>query len=137
VTKRTPLEQFHAATLDALEKTVDEAEKTRLAETDPALSREQRLRIFKSLQAWPRIVLGLYQAELAVAQRQKQENGAQQPGEPSDIAYEIVGKALGVGPDRIRHLCREGRCHLRQGMPARPEIRAAEFKRKLSFRQRS
>jgi hypothetical protein len=135
VTKRTPLERFHAARLDALEETVAEAEKTCRAETDPALSWEQRLHMFKRLQAWPRIVLGLYQAELAVAQKQK--HGAQQHGKASDMAFDIVGEALGLGPDRIRHLCREARGHLRQGLPARPKIRAAEFKHKFPLRRPS
>jgi hypothetical protein len=122
VTKRTPLEKFQAARLDAWEEVVTEAERTLRAETDPALSPNERLDIFMSLQAWPRIVLGLYRAELAIAQSDPAHKG-----EPSDIAYDVVGESLGLGPDRIRDLCREGRRHEDQGMPAKPKISATEF----------
>jgi hypothetical protein len=129
VTKRTPLEGFHAARLDALEEAVTEAEKTLRAETDPALSPNERLAMFKRLQAWPRIVLAIYETELAIAQKDRNKRGS--PGaqreEPSEVAYAMVGDALGLGPDRIRDLCREARRHQRQGLPPKHRMRAAEF----------
>src|SRR5262245_44669688 len=135
MTKRTPLEKyrraqhaFESAKLDMLEAGVEEAEKTQRAENDPDYSPKERLDIFKSLQAWPRIVLGLYEAELAIAQNDRKQNGDTKHGKPSDIAYEAVGKAVGLGPDRVRDLCREGRRHLKEGWPARLKISAAQFK---------
>jgi hypothetical protein len=122
VTKRTPLEKFYDARRDALEQAIAERERARQAETDPALSPNERLDIFMGLQAWPRIVLGLYRAELAIAQ-----SDPARKGEASDVAYDVVGESLGLGPDRIRDLCREGRRHEAQGMPPKPEITAAKF----------
>lgn len=137
--KRTPLqkyisalEAFESALLDAQEESVIDMEQTHRAETDPNLSPGERLDIFRALQAWPRIVLGLYNAELAIAQSDRKENGdTDHNDKPSDIAHDIVGEALGLGPDRIRDLCKEGRRHLNEGMPRKIEIRAAEFVDKI------
>ena len=96
----------------------------------------KRLELFKSLQAWPRIVLGLYRAELAIASKDRKEKGAPEYGseKPSEIARYAVGEALGLGPDRVRDLCKEGHRHLKQGMPSREEtITAAMFKQMLSM----
>ena len=89
---------------------------------------------FKSLQAWPRIVWGLYRAELAIAQKDRKEKGAPEDGreEPSEIAYRVVGKAIDLGADRVRVLCREGRRHLKQGMPSQGgNTTAAMFRQML------
>ena len=66
-----------------------DAEKTVRALSDPDLSPKERLKIFKNWQAWPRIVWGLYRAELAIAQKDRKEKGAPEDGreEPSEIAY--------------------------------------------------
>ena len=112
-----------------------DAEKTLRALSDPNLSFDKRLELFKSLQAWPRIVLGLYRAELAIASKDRKEKGAPEYGreKPSEIARYAVGEALGLGPDRVRDLCKEGHRHLKQGMPSRDEtITAAMFKQMLS-----
>jgi len=146
MTKKTPLEEFHDAKkaredagLEALNKAGDEAEKTLKAETDPSLTLDQRLEIFKGLQAWPRIVLGLYNAELALAQEKRKNHGAPKYGreEPSETAFRVVGEAVRLGPDRIRDLCREGRRHLKERMPPKPEIRAAEFIKRLPLSEGS
>jgi hypothetical protein len=136
VTKRTPLEKFQAARLDALDEAITEAEKTDRAENDPVLSLNERLAMFKRLQAWPRIVLAIYDTELAIAQQGRHGRGPPKAGreEPSEIAYTIVGDALGLGPDRIRDLCREGRRHRAQGLPPKRRMRAAEFLAYLSSR---
>ena len=77
-------------------------------------------------------MLGLYNAELAIAQSDRKENGdTDHNDKPSDIAHDIVGEALGLGPDRIRDLCKEGRRHLNEGMLRKIEIRAAEFVDKI------
>jgi len=129
VTKKTPLEEFHDARLKALEKATGEVEETHRAETDPALTPNQRLTIFKGLQAWPRIVLGLYRAERAAAKVERKRLGVPKYGRetPAEIARMVVGEAIGLGPDRVRDLCKEGTRHLNEGFPPRPEIRAAEF----------
>jgi hypothetical protein len=133
VTKKTPLEEFEDAKLTALEKRLDDADKVLKAETDPTLTRDQRLKIFKDLQMWPRIVLGLYRAELAAAQKEREKereiHGVPEYGRemPSEIARRVVGEAIELGADRVRDLCREGQEHLNQGLTPRPEIRAAEF----------
>jgi hypothetical protein len=99
---------------------------------DPGLSPKERLEIFKSAKgAWPRIVLGFYEAERAIAEKQKKENPDE--GEPSDIAYEKVGKFIGVGEDRVKALCNEGRRQIREGLPDKLKVRKsiAEFKKLL------
>jgi hypothetical protein len=151
MTKRTPLqehrvaleklraaqkksqEEFDAKGLNAVERVLADRDKIIQAETDPGLSPDERLALFKSLQAWPRIVLGLYEAELEnVTERDR-------PGEPSDIAYEKVGNVVGLGPDRIKALCNQGPRHLKEGMPAAIKVRmtAAEFKRRILRRNRT
>ena len=131
MTNRTPLEKFEIAKLDALEEVVADAEKTYRVETDPTLSPDQRLEILKGLQAWPRIVLGLYRSELAAAQKRKKENPDPEHGEPSDRAYDKVGSAIGLKGDRVKALCLEGGRHLKQRMPQKPKISATEFTRKV------
>jgi hypothetical protein len=76
VTKRTPFQKLQqlrkdgSAAIEAeYEKTFADAEHTLTAASDPNLSFNQRLKIYSKLQAFPRIVLGLYRAELAVAQK--------------------------------------------------------------------
>jgi hypothetical protein len=142
VTKRTPLEKQQklreraaAEVRTEMEKNVyADAEKTVQALSDPDLSFDERLQIFKTLQAWPRIVLGLYRAELAIVRKERSEKGAPEYGreKPSEIARYAVGDALGLGPDRVRELCKEGLRHLNQGMPPKPEITVAQFKQILS-----
>jgi hypothetical protein len=141
VKRRTTAERFRIALAkrnaarqaadEALEATVDneifgDAEKNMQA-YDHNLSPKERLRLFKSLKAWPRIVLGLYEAEHALAKKRKSETG--DGDEPSDIAYEKVAKVIGVGEDRVKALCAEGRQHLKAGAPSKPKISAAEFKK--------
>jgi hypothetical protein len=127
-----------AASVAEIERHFAECESLVRAKSDPTLSVDQRSEIFKGLQSWPRIVLGLYRAELALAQKQRyterKEKRVPKIGreEPSEIARDAVAEALGLGPDRIRDLCREGDRHLKQGMPPQPEISVAEFKRQLS-----
>jgi hypothetical protein len=113
--------------LDAIEDQVKDSENTYRAILDPNLSPDERLDLLKNLQAWPRIVLGLYNAELAIAQKRKKDNPAQEHGEPSDIAYDEVADALCLSAERIRQLCKEGRRHRRQGMPPKNEISVADF----------
>ena len=141
MTKRTPLEKQQklreraAAEVQAeMENVWADAEKTARARSDPDLFPDQRLEIFKSLQAWPRIVLGLYCAELAIAREERIKKGAPEYGreKPSETARYAVGDAVGLGPDRVRELCKEGLRHLNQGMPPKPEITAAMFRRMLS-----
>ena len=150
MTKRTPLQEyrvaldklhaarekarreFEAGRLKAVERPKADRDKIIRAETDPSLSPEERLEIFKGLQGWPRIVLGLYEAEL--------ENiTAADRGKPSDIAYEKVGNVVGLGPDRIKALCNEARRHLKEGMPAGfvVNLTAAEFERRILRRNRT
>ena len=111
-----------------------DAEKTVRAQSDPDLSPDERLEIFKSLQAWPRIVLGLYRAELAIAENNRKENDVPEYGreKPSEIAQRVVGDVIDLGPDRVRDLCKEGRRHLNQGMPSQGgNTTAAMFKQML------
>jgi hypothetical protein len=125
--KQTPLQKYyarHAAVRRKEESKLNrDVELTRKAEQDPDLSPRQRLDIFKRLQAWPRIVLGLYRAELEIAQTKKQQSGAQDFGDekPSDAAYRVIGEALGLGPDRIHDLCAEGRQQESEGWPPKPQ----------------
>src|SRR5262252_5438356 len=141
MTKRTPLQEYRAALAKrdaAIEKArkdletttsiwvkraEEERERIKRIESDPSLSPEQRIALLMSLRGWPRIVLGLYQAELINI------TAADGPGTPSDIAYENVGKVVGLGPDRIKALCSEARRQLREGMPAGfvVNMTAAEF----------
>jgi hypothetical protein len=117
----------------------DVAEKILLVETDDKLTPAERLRILKGLPAWPRIVLGIYNAELKLARKRKKDNPITERGEhsaadePSDIAYEGVGGVVELGADRIKALCNEARQHLKEGQPAGfvVEISAAEFKRQI------
>jgi hypothetical protein len=152
MTKRTPLQEhrtalekrraaeekarreFEARRLKAVERPKADRDKIIRAEADPSLSPEERLEIFKSLQGWPRIVLGLYEAELEKARSSAHH------GKPSDIAYEKVGKVLGLlGPDRIKALCNEARRQLKEGMPAGFVVKmtAAEFERRILRRNRT
>jgi hypothetical protein len=144
MTKRTPLQEYHyaldklhadqekarrkfeATGLKALERSGVDRDKIIRVETDPSLSPKERLEIFKSLQGWPRIVLGLYQAELEKARSSAGH------GKPSDRAYEQVGKVVGLGDHRIKALCDEGRRQLKEGMPAGLVVKmtAAEFERR-------
>jgi hypothetical protein len=76
------LEQFESQRLDAIERSLDEREEIKRAETDPNLSPEERLEIFKSVQAWPRIVLGLYEAErkaISAADRLREDRQGRSP----------------------------------------------------------
>jgi hypothetical protein len=141
VTKRTPAEKKQklrervAAEVQAEMKNVyADAEKIASAQSNPDLSFDKRLEIFKTLQAWPRIVLGLYRAELAIARKERSEKGAPEYGreKPSEIARHTVGDAVCLGPERVRELCKEGLRHLKQGMPPKPEITAAMFRQLLS-----
>jgi len=77
----------------------------------------------------------LYEAELAIAQDARKKNGdTEHNGEPSDIACIVVGEAVGLGPDRVRDLCREARGHLKEGQPEKIKVKisAAEFKEIIS-----
>jgi hypothetical protein len=141
MTKRTPLESFQiaqkkfvAAREAALAAARKDKENMRVAMAAPNLSLVERLKMFKKLQAWPRIVLGLYDAELAVAQKNRKASGLPEYGreEPSEIAYGVVGHALALSSERIRRLCKEGRRHLRDGMPPQLEIRADTFIKQLA-----
>ena len=69
---------------------------------------------------FPRIVLGLYRAELAIAQKDREQDGALEYGreKPSEIARRVVGEALHLGPDRVRDLCAMGRRHEKRGHAA-------------------
>jgi hypothetical protein len=139
MTKRTPLEKLEAIKQQTLavgrayiESDFVETEKMIRAISDPALSPKQRIKELKKLLVWPRIILGLYKAELAIAQKNKKEKGAAEHGHPSDTALDIVGAAVGLKADRIKDLCKEGRHHVEdQRLPPKPEITAAEFKRIL------
>ena len=51
-------------------------EKIIRVETDDTLTPAERLEILKGLQAWPRMVLGVYQAELEIANGQRRNNPA-------------------------------------------------------------
>jgi hypothetical protein len=134
MTKRTPLERYEAWQQKslllgkaAIEAHYTEDEALVRVLSDASLSYKQRLARFKRFQAWPRIVLGLYEAELAVAQKNRQANGR-----PYEIARDKIEEAIDLKSDRIRDLCREGKRHLEQGMPSKPQKTAAEFKRELS-----
>ena len=133
MTKRTPLQDFQLAKLRALEKGLSDYEKTWRVHTDPSLSPTERLKIFKGLQAWPRIVLAIYEAELAIAQQQKRDNPTGVYGKPSDIAYEKIAKVVRLESNRIHALCKEGRRHLREGLPGKPKISAARFRQILRY----
>jgi hypothetical protein len=146
----TPQEKYRAtlAKRDAAHKAADEEfEATALTEifgdlekllqaheAKPRLSREQWLEVYKSLKALPTIVLGIYETERAIAEKQKKENPDQESSdEPSDIAYEEVGKVIGVGEDRVKALCHEAREQIKKGWPTNMKlgITAAEFDRML------
>jgi hypothetical protein len=140
VTKRTPRERLQAlregqlAAMQAeIENCFADAEARVGAMSDPNLSVDQRLKIFKNLRAWPRIVLGIYRAELAIAQKVRKENRAPEYGleRPCEIARHKVGKAVGLKPDRICDLCKEGRQHEKQGMPQEGDVAACDFKREV------
>src|SRR5215813_6240680 len=83
--------------------------------TSPILTAKPAGGFRRGFRRWPRIVLGLYEAELAIAQNDRKQNGVTRTGTPSDIAYDEVGRAVGLGLDRVRDLCREGRRHLKHG----------------------
>jgi hypothetical protein len=151
MTKRTPLqeyrtalekrraaqekarEKFESKMLDAVERAVNDRDKIIQIETDPSLTPEKRLVALKGLRGFPRIVLGLYLAEL------ENVTPAGRPGKPSDIAYEKVGEVVGLGPDRIKALCNEARRQLKEGMPAGfvVNMTAAKFERRLLRRNRT
>jgi hypothetical protein len=150
MTKRTPLqeyraalekwhaarekarEQFESKKLDVIERVLDDRELIKRIETDPGLSPEERLTIFKRLRGWARIVFGLYETE-------RKAVSAADVGKPSDIAYEKVGRVVRLGPDRIKTLCNEGRRQLKEGMSSGlvVEMTAAEFERRLLRRNRT
>ena len=120
-------EEFDTWRLDQVERSCDEWDSIIQIESDPSLSSEQRLAGLKKLRGWPRIVLGLYQAEL------KNITAADRPGKPSDIAYEKVGEVVELSASRIKALCKEARQHLKEGQRAGfvVEISAAEFERRI------
>jgi hypothetical protein len=135
MTKRSPLQElrvalqtFGKAKETAIERARSDAEKVHRVETDGSLTPQQRLKTLKSLQMWPRIVLGIYEAERARVARKARKD---RHGEPSDIAYDAVGKAVELSGERVKALCSEGRRHLREGMPPRPRVSAAAFIRYL------
>jgi hypothetical protein len=150
MTKRTPLREYRAALekrnaaqekardrfeskkLDAIERALDDREKIWRIETDPNLSPDERLALCKSLLGWARMVLGMYGAELEAV-------SADDVGRRSEIAYEKVGKVVGLGPDRIKALCNEGRRQLKEGMSAELAVRmtAAKFERRMLRRNRT
>ena len=138
MTKLTPLERYEEWQQKALQlgqaaieaNFADSEDMLRIL-SDAALSLKQRIKAFKRLQAWPRIVRGLYDAQLLIAQKQKKDNPAQVHGEPSEIAYEEVGKAIGLKSDRVKDLCKKGLADLRQGLPSKTKPIAA-LKRELS-----
>ena len=74
----------------------------------------------------------MYEAELKAV-------SAADRGKPSDVAYEKVGKVVGLGPDRIKALCNEARRHLKEGMPAGfvVNMTAAEFERRILRKNRT
>jgi hypothetical protein len=124
---RIAADKEYEATVDNI--AFSDLEKTmRAHDINLNLSPEERLEILKSLDAWPRIVLGVYEAERAIA-----ENNPDKAGEPSDIAYEIVGKYIGVGDDRVKALCNEGRQQIREGRSNKfkANISVAELKKFL------
>ena len=134
MTKRTPLEQYAAWYKKALvlgqaeiEAYFAEQEDMVRVLSDASFSYKQRLARFKRFKAWPRIVLGLYEAELAVAQKNKEPNGR-----PYEFAHDKVEEAIELKAVRIRDLCREAKHHLSQGLPPQPQKTAAEFKQELS-----
>jgi hypothetical protein len=156
MTKRTPSQEYRAALakrdatiekaeeefdtwrLDQVEKSLDECDIIKQIEFDPSLSSERRLALCKKLRGWPRIVLGIYEAELEVAEARKRHNSASEHGKPSDIAYGRVGRAIGLGTERVKALCGEGRRQLRDGMSAglKAKMTAAEFERRILRRHR-
>lgn len=125
--------KFEEARRAEVERSLADREKARRADSEPGLSAEQRLALLKSTQGWSRIVLGLYVAELAAAQSDRRNHPPPEYGrlKPSEIAQQNVGDALGLGPDRVRELCQEGRRHLQEGMPLKQKVRAAEFRKYL------
>lgn len=66
-------EKWNAGRREAREKSREDARETLRAFTDPDLSLDERLEILKGLPSWPRIVLGLYEAERAIAEQRKKE----------------------------------------------------------------
>src|SRR5262245_44936881 len=124
--KLTPLEQYWNAAAEALTKFEPDWHNLIRAQTDPCLPCDQRLELLKSLQAWPRIVLGLYQAEHEIA-LSKPHNDY-----PSRIAAERVGKVIGLGEERVLQLRKQGRRHIAQGMKPYPKLTAKDFKKRFS-----
>lgn len=115
---------------DALELSETEKANVNRVDNDPDLDPADRYMILETLHAWPRIVLSIYEGELAAAQRDRKSNGvADQHGreEPSEIAERKVGELLGVGADRVRQICGEARQHIRGGWPSKPKVTVAEF----------
>jgi hypothetical protein len=99
MTKRTPLERreklrltFEAAWREAINAEFAEQEKMVDLLSDPALPWRERLKRLKVLQSWPRTVLGIYEAELPIAQKEEEERPPPVAGEtrsiPSIIAQE-------------------------------------------------
>jgi hypothetical protein len=167
MTKRTPLqeyramvakrdaahnaadEEFESKRLDAIERSLNERDKIIQAETDPSLSREERQKIFRSLRAWPRIALGIYETELAIAKKERREKGPPEYGrlEPSEIAADAVGNVVGLKRDRIFKLVSKGKRHIEEikradrrqptgekitGEKIKVNITAAEFEKILN-----
>lgn len=122
--KRTPLEQYWSA--EALTKLETDWHNLVRAQTDPCLPFDQRVELLKSLQAWPRIVLCLFQAEHEIA-LSKPHNDY-----PSRIAAERVGKVIALGEERVLKLRKQGRRHIAQGMKPYPKITAKHFKKRFS-----
>jgi hypothetical protein len=82
---------------------------------DSSVSEEAKLELLKSLPEWPHAVLCLYEEAFYDAKQQKKADRTR--GRPRDIAYETVGKALGLKEDRVHALCKEGRRYRRQNGP--------------------
>ncbi len=121
------LAEFYSAMAKELKRAEKAKEDIERAIYDPSLSWDQRLKLFKSAKdLWPRMVLGMYEAELEAAQKEPNH------GQPSDRAYQKVAKYLGLREDHIQKLCNEGRLLLQQGMSATPKEKMLmkEFVRK-------
>jgi len=141
MTKRTLLERIKkrrkaqlALELEIIEDMFKDSEDLLRVKSDATLSSNQRLQALKQLEMWPRIVGEMYGCQLPIAQNNQNENGLPEYGreEPSETAREEVAEAIGLGPDRVRDLWREGQSHFKEGQWHKPKKNVAEFKLELS-----